>query len=118
MLERMTDFIRAGVGWYEVFRRDRMIAREKAHEDRLAPFFAAAATDSAEFRRLLETIRRNEVRELHRRLSARATLFGDCFSQRDIEARGNIQWARDELLRLFPRDTVEIKGRKPHDFET
>jgi hypothetical protein len=111
MLELITDIIRAGVGWREVSKRDREIASEvQAHEDRLAPLFAAAAGDPLRFRRLLEQLTPPEAKDLHRRLCLRVIHFGTCFSRRDIEAKDTIRWARDEVGRLYP----DYPGNEDH----
>lgn len=118
MLRLMTDFIRAGVGWYEMSRRDRQISREQAHEDRMAPLFAAAAANPLMFIDLLGSIRREDVGELHRRLDARVRYFGTCFSRDDVEILDTMRWARDEVSRLHHPETGRTADRDYHDGKT
>jgi hypothetical protein len=104
MIDKKTDFPNIRIAWHLTGMTCRQVVRDTVREERLAPFFAAAAADRDRFRRLLETIRSNEVWELHRRLDARVTLFGVCLSERDTVTLGNLRWARDELRRMHPHD--------------
>lgn len=101
MLKLIADLIRAGMGWHDLYRRDRN-SRQRDLEDRLAPHLAAAATDPVVFSQLLDNLPDTEIEELHRRLMGRVTYFGTILNRRDREAFDTIVWSTHEVRRRLP----------------
>ena len=108
MFAKITDLIRAGIAWHDLYIRDRRISQEEARDHRMASYLSAAVSDPLMFDHLLKSIKQEEAQELYRRLNRRVGYFGTILSQRDREAYDTLAWSRNEVGRLLPSDDLTI----------
>lgn len=101
MFAKITDLIRAGIAWHDLYVRDRRASKEDAKENRMALYLSAAASDPVMFDHLLYSIKEVEARQLYHRLNSRVISFGSMLSNRDHQVYNALLRSLDALGLLF-----------------